>query len=136
MSEHTWPGRCLCGALQFDVTGEPADACFCHCASCRAAAGAPFVVWCTFPIDTMRINSGQLTTYKSSQKVERGFCAQCGTTVTYFHEDRPGEIDVATTTLQASDSIVPTRHIWVSDKTAWLEINDGLPQFDRWGQDG
>ncbi len=134
MTEHTWTGECLCGALQFDATGEPADVCYCHCASCRAASGAPFVVWCTFPTHAFNVRAGQLTTYKSSDKVERGFCAHCGTTVTYFHESRPDEIDLSVTTLHDADRVRPLRHIFVAEQLPWLTIADELPRFDGWGE--
>lgn len=135
MTEHTWTGQCCCGVLQFDATGEPADACCCHCRSCRAAAGAPFVVWCTFPLEGFRVRAGQLTSYKSSEKVERGFCAHCGTTVTYYHEDRPQEIDLVVTTLHEADRVTPRRHIWVEHKLPWLVIGDDLPRFQRWSRE-
>ncbi|KAI1111672.1 Mss4-like protein [Nemania sp. NC0429] len=32
-------GSCLCGAVQFELTGEPLDTFVCHCSACRKCAG-------------------------------------------------------------------------------------------------
>ena len=45
-TRHT--GRCFCGSVEIEVTGEPEVMGYCHCESCRRWAGAPlyaFTVW-------------------------------------------------------------------------------------------
>ena len=39
MTEQTLKGSCLCGALQFVVTGEPARFFHCHCSRRRKSTG-------------------------------------------------------------------------------------------------
>ena len=51
MSNPTFPGRCFCGQVRFELSGKPVFACHCHCESCRRAAGAPFVTWISFGRD-------------------------------------------------------------------------------------
>ncbi len=93
------------------------------------AAGAPFVAWGTFSTDRFEVTRGELASYASSPPVERGFCGTCGTSLTYEHRDRAGEIDVTFTTLDEPGGLAPKGHIWVSDKVAWVELGDGLPHF-------
>ena len=85
-------GGCFCGAVRFEAEGPEKFACFCHCHSCQHAAGAPVVAWATYPRDTFRVSSGELHTYSSSPGVTRGICAACGTSISYEHVDRPGDI--------------------------------------------
>ena len=40
MTETTLQGSCLCGAVQYEVTGEPERMYHCHCGRCRKASGA------------------------------------------------------------------------------------------------
>ncbi|NCF23193.1 MAG: GFA family protein [Gammaproteobacteria bacterium] len=129
MSDSTFSGRCFCGQARFELTGEPAFACHCHCESCRRAAGAPFVTWVSFDYANLSLTSGTITEYRSSPGVRRGHCAICGTTITYWSDKRPGEIDIALASLDEATGIEPAAHIWVEDKVAWLVIDDGLPRY-------
>lgn len=126
-----FPGGCFCGAVRFRISGPISQACYCHCESCRRAAGAPYVAWCTVERNRFELTRGRLAEHASSPKVKRGFCASCGTSITYTHEARPAEIDVTIVTLDEPAEVAPTRHIWLVDKLPWLEIGDGLPQFER-----
>ena len=42
-------GGCSCGALRFEVRGEPIKVGVCHCLECRKATGAPFVFYADWP---------------------------------------------------------------------------------------
>lgn len=48
--------------------------------------------------------------------------------MTYQHDLRAEEIDVALVTLHDVSIVAPKMHIWVEDKLPWVKINDGLPQ--------
>ena len=122
-------GRCFCGHVCFELSGEPLFACHCHCESCRSAAGAPFVTWVSFDRDGLALTSGTIAEYRSSRGIRRGHCAICGTTITYWSDKRPGEIDIALASLDDETGIEPSAHIWVEDKAPWLVINDSLPQY-------
>jgi len=129
MSEPRYAGGCLCGALRYEIAGEAANPCFCHCTSCRRASGAPMVPWGTFARDALRITRGRLQEYRSSEQVWRGFCAHCGTSLTYRHEARAGEIDVTLATLDDPTAIAPRMHVWVQERLPWVAVADQLPQF-------
>lgn len=135
MNGPSYPGGCLCGDVRYQATGEAANLCFCHCTSCRRAVGAPMVSWGTFARDNVSIAEGKLAEFHSSPGVTRGFCANCGTSLTYRHEARPAEIDVALATLDDATVLAPECHIWVGDKVPWLVISDGLPQYRAFRSD-
>jgi hypothetical protein len=131
MSDGRYTGGCMCGAVRYQLTGAGTNLCYCHCASCRRAAGAPAVPWGTFARDAFSVTRGHLAEYRSAPPVLRGFCAQCGTSLTYRHERRAAEIDVTLASLDDPGALAPTMHVWVSDKLPWVSIGDGLPQFQR-----
>jgi hypothetical protein len=122
-------GGCLCGEVRYQVRGEVSNLCYCHCTSCRRATGAPLVPWGTFAREGFRLTRGALAEYRSSPAVVRGFCAACGTSLTYRHAARPAELDVALATLDDAARFAPQMHVWVSEKLPWVSISDGLPQF-------
>jgi hypothetical protein len=122
-------GGCFCGAVRYEASGAPRNLCYCHCESCRRAAGSPAVAWGTFDRNAFRVTRGTLAEFRSSAPVTRGFCAACGSCLTYRHEARPGEIDVTLATLDEAARLAPQMHVWVADKLSWVRIEDGLPQF-------
>lgn len=90
------------------------------------------VAWGTFARARFEITKGTLAEYTSSPQVWRGFCADCGTSITYRHAKRPEEIDVTLVTLDDPAALEPAAHIWVQDKLPWVNINDGLPAFQQY----
>jgi hypothetical protein len=132
MSVQEFDGGCLCQSVRFRVSGAASNRCYCHCRSCRLASGAPFVAWATFPSTGFRLVRGELAQYRSSEPVIRGFCASCGTAITYAHRGRPEELDVALATFDDAAPVQPERHIWVSHKLGWVLLADSLPQHPEW----
>jgi hypothetical protein len=129
MPEPVYAGGCLCGAVRYTLHGTLRHLSWCHCTSCRRAAGAPMVAWGTVERHQLRIERGVLTERRSSPAVLRGFCAACGTGLTYHHHGRPNDIDVTLATLDEPGRCAPEAHVWVAEKLPWVQIADGLPQF-------
>jgi hypothetical protein len=119
-------GRCYCGAVVFRVEGPVGAPCICHCESCRRATGAPFVAWGTVDSAHFHIERGTLQHVKRSPGIERGFCAVCGTSLTY--QESPDKIDFVLAALNDSGRWPPVMHIWLQDKLPWIVIADGLPR--------
>jgi hypothetical protein len=65
----------------------------------------------------------------SSPGVERSFCGDCGTPLTYRRDDLPEEIDVTVASLDDPSRIVPVDHTWTRHRLPWVVIRDGLPCY-------
>ncbi|HEX2484141.1 MAG TPA: GFA family protein [Myxococcota bacterium] len=131
-AEPAFEGGCLCGDVRYRAVGPATNRCFCHCRSCRLASGAPFVAWATVPAGGFALTRGALASHRSSARVARGFCARCGTALTYAHDARPEELDLALATLDEPGAISPECHIWVSHRLPWIALTDGLPSYEEW----
>jgi hypothetical protein len=129
MEQGHYAGGCFCGAVRYQVSGPTRYLCYCHCHSCRRAAGSPAVAWGTFARNGFRVTHGTLAEFRSSTPVRRGFCAACGSCLTYQNAARPDEIDVTLATLDDAAQLAPRAHVWVADKLPWMRIEDGLPQY-------
>lgn len=129
MEQQTIAGGCFCGQFKYLLTGDLGNLCYCHCESCRKAAGAPFVAWGTIAASGFEVSCGELTVINTSKGVERGFCGNCGATVTYAHELRRDEIDATLVSLDDPGDFEPAAHIWVQDKLPWIRIDDHLPKY-------
>lgn len=121
-------GSCLCGAVGFEVAGAlpPPDAC--HCSICRRQSGH---YWASTdaPRAAVTIRGAEnVTWYRSSEKVRRGFCATCGS-VLFF--DPPATRDWIGIAMGAFDPPTGTRlekHIFTADKGDYYDIADGVPR--------
>ena len=129
MNSQTYFGRCYCGKVRFSASGPVRNLCICHCESCRRAAGAAFVAWGTVDADHFKLLSGGTSVIRTSAEVERTFCTHCGSSLTYHHTVRDGDLDFTLASLDDPSALVPRMHIWVQDKLPWIELSDGLPQF-------
>jgi hypothetical protein len=130
MAETEALGGCLCGAVRYRARG-PARTSLCHCRSCRLATGGPSLAWVIFDEDNVIFERGAPAIYDSSPGVERGFCARCGTSLTYRRANRPGFFDVTTASLDDPEAFPPTKEIWVSERLSWITAHPELPQFEQ-----
>lgn len=121
-------GGCLCGAIRYRVRGS-AQTSLCHCRSCRLATGGPSLAWVMCDENNIVFERGAPAIYRSSPGVERGFCARCGTSLTYRRANRPGLFDVTTASLDDPEVFPPTKEIWVSERLSWITPHPALPQF-------
>ena len=92
--------------------------------------------WATFQAVNFKLTTGTLTEYQSSLQVVRGFCAQCGSSLTYRNRARATEIDVTPVTLDDPERLAPKAHIWMQDRLSWEVSGDSLPRFARNRTDG
>ena len=132
ISEKHLTGSCYCGNIEYQINGEFRSQCFCHCRSCRLASGAPYVAWGTVPRTAFTVLRGTLKKINGASGVTRGFCAECGTGLTYHNEKTRDEIDICLATITDPGRVRPAFHIWVADKLPWISIDDGLPQYPEW----
>lgn len=82
-----YSGGCQCGAVRFHVTGTLDDASICHCRMCQKAFGAYYAPLVSTRGAALVWTRGTPARYQSSNLVARGFCAQCGTPLTYEAPD-------------------------------------------------
>ncbi|WP_166726969.1 GFA family protein [Crenobacter cavernae] len=113
-------GGCLCGAIRYRVYGEPYYVTHCHCISCRKASGAAFVTWFTIRLAEVEWQGEPMRVYHSSAAVERGFCPNCGATLSYQHASSPGEVDLTVCSLDDPQQLIPEHHTWWSEHLVWV----------------
>ena len=139
MSDGTLPitGGCLCGAVRYEVTGEPLVTGHCHCADCRGNSGAPVVTLVIFAADKVRFTKGERKIYQSSPGMGRAFCGQCGTPLTLEGESKdPPTIEFHISTFDDPDAYVPSLHWYHSRRLAWFDVADDLPRYQGLDRDG
>jgi hypothetical protein len=91
----TYSGQCLCGAIRYQLSGEPKVVALCHCSDCRRSAGAPMVAWAMFPETALTLTKGQPKTINSSGTAMRSFCADCGSGL-FYRNAKGAKVDFPT----------------------------------------
>lgn len=125
MSDVVHKGSCLCGAVTIAVTGELSNPMACHCGNCRKQTGH-YEVSVDVPKARVKV-LGEVAWYQSSEKVRRGFCGTCGSTLLWDPVFRDW-IGVAMGVFDTPTGVAVAKHIFVSDKGDYYTLDDGLPQ--------
>lgn len=125
-------GGCHCGAVRYEVSGEPLHVALCHCSDCRKSSGAPMVAWAAFTDDQFKLVEGEPVTFNSSGSAMRSFCPKCGSGLYYRNaEFLPGIVDIQSATLDDPEAMPPGAHIQTAERLAWMENAHSLPAFER-----
>ena len=120
-------GDCQCGAVRYRLEGEPTGANICHCRMCQKAGGAPFMAFGGVRMSEFVVTRGVISTFASSDIAERGFCAECGTPLTYrgLGSER---ISVTLGSLDDPDAVEPETQLGVESRLRWLEPALSAPE--------
>ncbi|KIC39899.1 aldehyde-activating protein [Ruegeria sp. ANG-R] len=123
-------GSCLCKAVQITVLGDLTQPNACHCIACRKQSGH-FGASVDVPRSALSVEGKEhIRWYRSSEKVRRGFCSRCGSTLFWdpTHHDWTA---VAMGVFDYSTDTSLSMHIFVAEKGDYYSIDDGLPQNER-----
>lgn len=125
MSE-TWSGGCQCGAVRYQFTEKPRGAHVCHCRMCQKAFGAFYAPLVGGPKASFRVTRGEIATFRSSDLVERGFCRDCGTPLTFDFVAGQG-ISVAIGSLDHPELFPPLDQHGVEGRHFFVDAIGQLP---------
>ncbi|HET6655216.1 MAG TPA: GFA family protein [Gammaproteobacteria bacterium] len=79
-NDTTYRGSCFCGAVQFTVSGEPADMGYCHCDSCRHWSAGPVNAFTLWKPEAVTVTQGEanIGAYSKTPQSTRKWCKTCG----------------------------------------------------------
>ena len=118
-------GGCQCGAVRYQLAAPPpGSSSICHCRMCQKAGGGPFMAFTG--LAEIVWTRGAPAIYRSSEIAERGFCAVCGTPLTYrlIGRDR---ISVTIGSLDRPAEVAPRRQLGVESALPWFAGLAALP---------
>ena len=121
-------GGCQCGAVRFRVDGEFGECSICHCRMCQKATGGLFGPYVGVKADELSWTRGARERFQSSNTVWRGFCAACGTPLTFEHVG--GTIALTVGALDDPAAVRPTEQLGSPSKLPWLDDLPGLPTHE------
>lgn len=129
-------GGCVCGAVRYQVRGDPVICQICHCRFCQRRLGSAFATIALFNERDVEFLRGELRQYEhrsdeSGRWLRMEFCPHCGTTVTHTAEMRPGLRAIAVGTLDDPEWPRIQRHIWVRSRRSWIAVLPDTVTFEQ-----
>ena len=130
-------GRCLCGAVTYEVRGPLRAVLYCHCEECRRWHGHVCATTAARTDDLVLLEQRGLrwiNSPASDAQARRGFCGECGSSLFW---NAPGRetISIAAGTLDGPTGLRAVSHWYVSQAGDYYDLpDDGLPRNDRSGE--
>lgn len=132
-SKTKFEGGCYCGRVRYEIAEQPAWTANCHCRSCQLALGGAFATWSKVATENFAVTKGKIKICENSPGIKRGFCGDCGTSLTYAAEqevegqDWGADAWFSTATLDDPSIAMPKAHVYVSHRQPWIKLADDLP---------
>lgn len=113
-------GGCQCGAKRYRVEVEDRDAYLCHCRMCQRATGGVAIAFKSVARNAVTWEA-EPDRFRSSSFAQRGFCAACGTPLTY-ESDGHSHMDLTVGSFDDPSGFIPVSHSGVESwHAAWLD---------------
>ncbi|MBI3187562.1 MAG: GFA family protein [Gammaproteobacteria bacterium] len=132
---HTFSGRCLCGAVQYTITGTTKTFYHCHCQRCRRATGTGHasniaVKSSTDEKITWLQGEHLIKRYKvpEAERFTNSFCTQCGGRLPRYDTNMDVVI-IPAGSLDNEPDMQPQARIFQDSRAAWSCDGKELPVF-------
>lgn len=135
MADSVKEGGCACGALRYQLCGEPIFVNNCHCRQCQQQTGSTSVVNMFYEMERVTVLSGESSRHMlksgsgGTHVIVR--CAACGTAL-WSHYPGFGEhgAGVRAGTLDDPSTIIPDAVIYTAERMPWVTLPDDIPVFE------
>jgi hypothetical protein len=92
---------------------------------CQKAFAGPFGALVTVPVADLVWTRGAPTRFQSSDQIQRGFCAACGTPLTF--EWSADKIDLAVFAFDDPSAVEPVVQLAVEGRPGWMDHLADMP---------
>jgi hypothetical protein len=134
MPQSTLEGSCLCGAVTYEVTGEPQRFYHCHCSRCRKATGTGHASNLFLQPAALKWRSGeeQVVAFKvpEATRFTNTFCAICGGRLPRQAKNS----DVVMIPAGSLDDVAPIKpqaNIFTDSRANWSCTDEALPGYPQ-----
>lgn len=134
----TMQGSCLCGEVVFSIEKFQPLIGHCHCSMCRKFHGAAFSTFVEVHMRDFQWQKGKdlVKSYQAENNTVRQFCRICGSSLTFCSVYNYQTIEVSLSCLDTPVDATPDAHIHCESKVEWLTLNDDLPKYRRYRDEG
>lgn len=127
-------GRCLCGAVAFEVDGPMKQIIGCHCTMCRRQTSHFLAFTTAWDADLSVTGEESLSWYRSGADSQRGFCRKCGSML-FFATDGADRTSISAGALDPGHGLKLAAHIFTDAAGEYYTPDDDVPCFRGGGDD-
>ena len=129
MTAHFY-GRCLCGAVTFEILQAPFLGYACHCSDCQRRTGSAFSLTMMCQRESLEVTRGEPSVYRAELpdgRVKQGrFCLACATRLWGEPARSPRVVVLQPGVLQSdkqqANLLEPIAHIWTREAVPWMQF--------------
>jgi hypothetical protein len=129
-----YTGGCACGAIRYEIAGEPVFSNDCQCRDCQRESGTGHLSHLTFARTgvTLKGEAGHWDMVGDSGNVKtRHFCPTCGSPVYMTFTAMPDMFTVRAASLDDPARYKPQVVTYHVRGHAWDHLDPALPKFDK-----
>ena len=128
-----YTGGCACGAIRYEIDGEPIFMNECQCRDCQRKSGTGHGSYLTFPANGVKLG-GEATRWDivadSGNVKTRAFCPTCGSPVYMTFAAMPGVFTVHAASLDDPGRYRPQAVTYAARGHAWDHLDPAIPTFE------
>ena len=127
-------GRCLCGAVRFEVTEPPLFASYCHCTRCQRRTGTAASAQARIKPGSLRVTEGEdlVRAWEPPDGSPKVFCSACGSALWSIDLETGQPGGVRMSAFDSDPGVKPSFRQYVAYAAEWEPIpDDGLPRYDE-----
>jgi hypothetical protein len=121
-------GRCMCGAIAFEVTGPLRDVLNCHCHRCRRFTGHHMAATNARGADVAITDPEALLRWYAGPGAEYGFCGRCGSSLFWRGARTPDRLTICAGVLDPPTGLRTVEAWWTSEAS---DYHDRPPLPER-----
>ena len=130
MAEVIIEGSCLCGAVHYEVSGDPQWFYHCHCSRCRKATGTGHASNLLIPHGSLKWIEGEalIKSYKvpEAKRFTNCFCSVCGGRLPRYVRET-GMVVIPAGSIDSELDFKPQFRIYWDSRVKWSCGGDKLP---------
>lgn len=120
-------GGCQCGAVRYEATLANGDAYFCHCRMCQRATGGVAAALLNARRADVTWTTREPDHFASSPIAKRGYCASCGTPLTFEFDEGSENLDLTVGSLDEPSTVRLASHFGIESWVPGWIHHDELP---------
>ena len=128
-------GGCICGAVTYEITGEPRAFYHCHCKRCRKSSGTGHASNIILTPESVEWTSGEdlIGRFKVPDAARFGtvFCTRCGSPLPRIAPDQSYAV-VPAGSLDTEAPIGPTARIMWDSRVEWSCADNDLTAWSEY----